>query len=61
MAGTPNESMQILIKHLRGYVPYGRQLGITNNKFPCGIDQFTEVKVIHSVTVQFKRLGVRDD
>ena len=38
MAVTPNDIVPILSKHLRGYVPDGRQLGIANNKFPGGID-----------------------
>ena len=53
--------MPILNKHLKGYVSDGRQLGIACNKFPGGIDQFTEVKVIHSGTLQYMRPDVRDD
>jgi hypothetical protein len=45
-------SVPILSKQLKGYVPDGRRLGIANNKFPAGIDQFTEVKVIHIGTAQ---------
>ena len=34
MAVTLNDSMPILIKHLRGHFPDGRQLGIASNMFP---------------------------
>ena len=61
MAVTPNESVPILNKHLKGYIPDGRQLGIASNEFPGGIDQFTEVKVIHIGTVQYMRPGDRDN
>ena len=61
MVITPSESVPILSKHLKGYVPNGRQLGIACNKFQDGIDQFTEVKVIHSGTVQYRRPDLRDD
>ena len=61
MAITPNDIVPILNKHLRGDVPDGRQLWIAINKFPGGIDQFTEVKVIHNVTVHYRRHGVRDE
>ena len=40
-------AVPILSKHLKGYVLDGRELGIASNKFPEGINQFTEVKVIH--------------
>jgi len=53
MSITPIESMPILIKHLKGYVPNVRQLGIACNKFPCGIDQFTEVKVLHNGALHY--------
>ena len=61
MAVTPNDYVPILSKHIKGYDPDGRQLGIASNKFLGGIDQFTEVKVIHSGTVHYMRLGVRDE
>ena len=61
MAITPNDSVLDVSKHLKGYVPSGRQLGIVCNKFPVGIDRFTEVKVIHSGTILFKQPDVRDD
>jgi hypothetical protein len=61
MIVTPSKLMPILGKHLKGYVPNGRQLGIACNKSPDGIDQFTEVKVIHIGTVQNTRLDERDD
>jgi hypothetical protein len=53
--------MPLLGKQLRGYVPDGRQTGIASNKRPVGVDQFTEVKVIHSGAVQYKRPEVRDN
>ena len=61
MAITPIDSGPILSKHLKGYVPDGQQLGIVCNRFPRGIDQLTEVKVIHNGKVQYKRPDVRDD
>ncbi len=45
----------LLRKHLKGYVPGGRQTGITCGKYPAGVNQFTEVKVIHSGTLQYMR------
>ena len=48
---TPDESVPLLNKHLKGYVPDGRQIGIACGKHPAGVDQFTEVKVIHSGTI----------
>jgi len=61
MAVTPSESVAILIKHLRGYVPNGKQLGIASNKFPDEIDEFIEVKGIYNGKVQHMRPSVRDD
>jgi len=46
---------------LKGYVQDGRQTGFATNKHPSGIDQFIEVKVIHSVCVQYGRPDVRDN
>jgi hypothetical protein len=55
MAVTPNESVLVFIKHLRRYVPNGRQLGIACNKFTDGIDQFIEFKVAHVGIIKYKR------
>ena len=49
----PDNNMPLLSKHLKGYVPDGRQRGIASSKHPAGVDQFTEVIVIHSGTVQY--------
>ena len=43
--------MSLLSKHLKGYVPDGRHTGIASSKHPVGVDQLTEVKVIHSGAV----------
>ena len=48
MAITPNYSVPVLSKHLRGYVPDKRQLGSACNNFPIEIDQFTKAKFIHT-------------
>ena len=48
-------------KNLKGYVPDGHQTGITCGKYPVGANQFTEVKVIHSGTVQYRIPDVKDD
>ena len=61
MAISTENMVPILSKHSRGYVPDERQMGIACNKFPGGIDQFTEVKVIHIGTVRYRRVDVRDD
>jgi hypothetical protein len=53
--------MSLLNKHLEGYVPDGRQIGIACNTFLAGIDQFTEAKVIHGGTVHYKRPDVRNN
>ena len=34
---------------------------IACGKYPAGVNQFTEVKVIHSGTMQYRRPDVRDD
>ena len=60
MAVTPNDNVQILNKHFKGYVLDGRQLGVACNKLPGGIDQFTEVKVIHKGTIHYMRPDVLD-
>ncbi len=60
MAVNTVQSVPLLSKNLRGYVPDGHQTGIACGKYPAGIDQFTEVKVIHSGTVQYSRTDVRD-
>jgi hypothetical protein len=57
----PDSAMPLLGKQLRGYVPDGRQTGIASSKRPAGVDQFTEVKVIHSGAVQYRRPDVRDN
>ena len=57
---TPNDSVSFLNKHLKGYVPDGRHAGIACGKHPAGVDQFTEVKLIHSGTIQYKRPDVKD-
>ncbi len=44
----PDNNMPLLGKHLKGYVPDGRHTGIPSSKHPAGVDQFMEVKVIHS-------------
>ena len=57
----PSNAMPLLGKQLKGYVPDGRQTGIATAKRPAGIDHFTEVKVIHSGAVQYRRPEVRDN
>ena len=52
---SPNDSVQVLSNHIKGYVLDGYQLWIVCNKIPSEIDQFTEVKVIHISTIQYKR------
>jgi hypothetical protein len=61
MAINPVETVPLLSKNLRGYVPYGHQTGIANSKYPAGVNQFTEIKVIHSGTVQYSKTDVRDN
>jgi hypothetical protein len=53
--------LPILSKHLKGYIPDGRRLWIACSKFPGGIDQFKEVKVIHIGTVRNRRKNVWDN
>ena len=57
----PDNNMPLLSKHLKGYVPDGRQTRVASSKHPAGIDQSTEVKVIHSGAVQYKRPDDRDN
>ncbi len=47
----PDSAMPLLGKQLRGYVPDGRQTGFASIKRLTGVDQFTEVKVIHNGAV----------
>ena len=61
MAINPVQTEPLLSRNRKGYVPDGRQTGIANGKYPAEINQFTEVKVIHSGTVQYNRIDVRDD
>jgi hypothetical protein len=57
----PALSVPLLSRNLKGYVPDGHQTGIACGKYPAGVNHFTEAKVIHSGTVQYKRPDVRDD
>ena len=57
----PTLSVPLLSRNLKGYVPNGYQTGIACGKYPAGVNQFTEVKVIHSGIVQYRRPDVRDD
>ena len=56
-----NISMPLLSKHLKGYVPNGRQIGIPCNKFLADIDHFTETKVIHNGMFHYRRPRARND
>jgi hypothetical protein len=56
-----NGFLPLLSRHLKGYVPDGRQTGIACNKYPAGIDQYTKTKVIHNGTVHYMRPVVRDN
>ena len=43
-------------------MPDGHQTGIACGKYPAGVKQFTEVKIIiHNETMQYMRPEVRDD
>ena len=44
-------SLPLLSKNLKGYVPDGHETGIACGKYPAGVNQITEVKVIHNGTV----------
>jgi len=55
-----DNNMHLLITHLKGYVPDGRQTGIANSKHPAGVGQFTKVKVIHNGIVQYIKPDVRN-
>jgi len=56
----PAQYVPLLSRNLKGYVPDGHQTRIARGKYPAGVNQFTEVKVIHSGAVQYMRLEVRD-
>jgi hypothetical protein len=43
----PAQYVPILSRNLKGYVPDGHQTGIACGKYPAGVYQFTEVKVIY--------------
>ena len=57
----PVTIVPLLSKNLKGYGPDGLQTEIANGKYPAGIDQFTEVKVIQSGTVQYDMQDLIDD
>jgi len=57
----PGEYVHLLSKHLKGYVPDGCQTEIACGKYLAGVDQFTEVKIIHNGTIQYKKLDVRNN
>ena len=57
----PTQSVLLLSRNLKGYVPDGHQTGIACGKYPAGVNQFTQVKVIHSGSVQYRRPEFRDD
>jgi hypothetical protein len=57
----PGQNVPLLSKNLRGYVPDGRQTRIANGKYLAGVNQFTEVKVIHNGTVQYNTTDVIDN
>ena len=61
MAVPSNIDLPILITHLKGCIPYGRQTGIACNTIPAGNVHFTDIKVIHNGTVHHKRPYVRDN
>ena len=52
---TLHDYVPLLSKHLKGYVPGGRHTRIECGKHPAEVDQFTEVKVMHIGTIQYKR------
>jgi hypothetical protein len=57
----PSQSVPLLSRNLKGYVPDGHQTSIACGKYLAGVNQFTEVKVIHSGAVQYRRLEVKDE
>jgi len=57
----PAQYVPLLSKNRKGYVPDGHRTGMACGKYPAWVNQFTEVKVIHSGAVQYKRPEVRDD
>jgi hypothetical protein len=61
MAINPALFVPLLSRNLKGYVPDGHQTGRACGKYPAGVNQFTEIKGIHSGTMQYKRPDVRDD
>jgi hypothetical protein len=60
MAINPTQSVHLLNRNLRGYVPDGHQAGIACGKYPAGVNPFIEVKVIHTGTIQYRGPEVRD-
>jgi hypothetical protein len=57
----PDNYVPLLSKHLKGYVPDGQQTGIACGKYPARVDQYTEIKIIHSVTVKYNRPDVKNN
>ena len=56
----PEQYVPLLSRNLKGYVPDGQHTRIACGKYPAGVNKFTEVKVIHSGAVQYRRPKVRD-
>jgi hypothetical protein len=57
----PGDYVPLLSKHMKGYVPDGRQTRISCGKYPVGVDRYTEIKIIHSGTVQYNRPDVKNN
>jgi len=61
MAINPAQYVPLLSRDRKGYVSDGHQIGMACGKYPAGANQFTEVKVIHSGSVHYRRPKARDD
>ena len=58
---TSDDYLPLPSKQLKGCVSDGRQNGIACGKHPAAVDRFTEVKIIHIVTIQYNKQDVRNN
>jgi hypothetical protein len=58
---TSDDHVPLLSNHRKGCVPDGRQTGIACGKYPAGVDEFTEVKIIHNGTIQYNKPDVKNN
>ena len=57
----PSDFVPLMSNQLKGYVLDGRQTRISCGKYPAGVNQYTEIKIIHSGTVHYNRPDIKNN